>query len=174
MNRSKQKTVIFFCFINFLSAFSQIAGKYEFHAGYGFYETVNVGANYLFNRNIQKAGISIGFDNFIQNSETYFAISLEHNLAVFRKKKRQESLYKWYVDSKSIYWHLKDSYYNWDVVSLSPSLQRIFYFTDKLFMSVDAGPMFNIVLHNKRKTLKEIGWPYHVMPDIRVLLAYRI
>jgi hypothetical protein len=169
----KPKFLIIFILTSTLFVYSQEKKEYELHAGFAFYETVNAGVKYVFPDNKQKVGISLGFDNFTRKDETYFAITLEHNLAVFRKKIRNEYLYKWFIDSKVIYWRLKDEFYNWDVISFSPSLQRSFYFSDHLSLTLDAGPSFNIVLHNKRKTFREIGWPYHVMPDIRVLLSYR-
>lgn len=143
----------------------------EFSLGYGFYEAINAGIKYNFN-NQDKIGISFGMDNYIINREKYYSIIFEYDCAILKRKKTNNQNYKWFWNNKLIYWHLEDDYYKWNVISICLSLNRNIYINDKIFISIDAGPIFNIVLRNIRKTFDEVGWPYHVMPNFRLLLNY--
>jgi hypothetical protein len=168
----KKASLLILLFISFLTLNSQSRSGINFFIGYGYYEGMNVGTEYLLNSGKSSFGFSIGSDYLFDKKKSYIALMPEYNLAIFRLKKITEITFKWYINNKLIYWQLDDGYYEWKVISLVPSINRRYSITQKLNLSVDAGPCFNIVLYNKRKTFMEVGWPYHVLPNMRVRLIF--
>ncbi len=53
----------------------------EFSLGYGFYEAINAGIKYNFNKR-DKIGISFGIDNYIINREKYYSFVFEYDCAI--------------------------------------------------------------------------------------------
>jgi hypothetical protein len=151
---------------------AQLLSKFNFFGGYGFYEGINLGSEYFFDSKKQSISLSMGFDNFTKKNQENMSVLFSYNLSIFRNYKVDPDKFKWHLNSKAVLWQLEDEYYLWRVVSIIPSINRIFYIYKNLKLSLDAGPSFNIVLYNKRKTYKEVGWPYHVMPDYRLLLIF--
>jgi hypothetical protein len=89
--------------------------------------------------------------------------------AILLSQKTGLSAYKWHIGCRAVFWQLDDPYYLWKAVSIIPSINRNLQILKKVKMNLDAGPAFNIVLSNKRKTFEQVGWPYHVMPELRMI-----
>ena len=167
-------TIVAFLIISYnVCAQCQQAQRYEINAGIGYYETLTIGGRYILKKPEHKIGLSVGYDPDLIQSGKNITFSLEHDLAIFRSEVK-DNRYKWHLENKIVYWHLNDSYYKWDVVSFIPSISRNFYLAQRFYLSVDAGPSFNLVLRNVRLTYKEVGWPYHVYPNARLQLNYVI
>jgi len=151
---------------------AQNLSRFDYFFGYGFYEGLNIGSEYFFKSYKQSISTSIGYDKFIDKKQESFALTIGYNFAIFRKHKNDSNAYKWHINNNVVLWQLEDDYYIWKAISLIPSINRKFILCRNLSLSFDIGPSFNIVLYNKRKTYKEVGWPYHVMPDFRILLIF--
>jgi hypothetical protein len=171
---NKIKIVLIFIIFLHLNhqGFSQNESRFDFFIGYVYYEAFNIGGEYILNSNKQSYSLSIGYDKL--NRQENFALALGYNIAILRSFKTNSDTYKWYIDNKAVLWQMEDNYYIWRAISLIPSINRRFDIYRNIKMSFDIGPSFNIILYNKRKTFKEIGWPYHVTPDFRILFIYLI
>jgi hypothetical protein len=148
----------------------QKTSNFSFFLGYGYFEGYNIGSEYYFNSEKQSISLSFGYDR-LMNQEN-IAMTFCYNYAIFGSFKNDLNELKWHLNNKIVLWQLEDEYYLWRAVSLIPAVNRRFSLSGNLKMSFDFGPAFNIVLYNKRKTYKEVGWPYHVMPDFRILFIY--
>jgi hypothetical protein len=168
MNKIFAHIIIF----TFLSAdlYAQKDGKLEFNFGYGYYEAFTIGLCYNLKPE-HKIGIAAGTTFMIKN-EMYHSVILEDHIALFRSKKDNNNNYKWFLTNKILYWDMEDKYYRWNVLSLSPAISRRFSVNRKMYFSLDMGPLFTIVLESYRKTYEGLGWPYHAMPNTRILLNY--
>ncbi|GEM_PF-2206687 len=151
---------------------AQQVSRFEFFVGYGFYEGFCVGSQYNFISNRQSMGFSAGFVNHFQKYHETYTFSLNYNVAIFTNLKNESNEFKWQLSNRAIFWQSEDDFYVWRVVSLIPSAGRNFRINRILKISVDVGPAFNIVLYNKRKTYTEVGWPYHVMPNFRMIFIF--
>lgn len=151
--------------------FAQNDNKPGLSFGYGYYETFTIGVNYYLKPE-HKIGIGAG-SSFMINNEMYYSVYIEDNIAVFRFKKSNTNNYKWFLTNKILYWDMKDSFYRWNVLSLSPAITRSFTINNNINLTADLGPLFTIVLESYRKTYEALGWPYHVMPNVRLLFNYR-
>jgi len=156
-----------------ISAKSQDSSKVYVRGGYGFYEGINLGAGYNFNK-ICSTGIMFGYDNFSTKDQETYAVTLYFNYAVFYIRKKTCNKLRYYINGKTIFWQLTDDYYKWRVLSLVPSAGCGFVISGRMELLLDLGPSFNVVLQNERKTFKEVGWPYHVMPNASISLNIRI
>ena len=153
-------------------SYSQTPQRFEFFAGYGYYEGLNLGGEFYFLSGKRSVSGSFGYDVFHQNGQESYALSIAFNQAVFQSITNSKDEFKWRLNNKILYTRIEDDYYLWRILSLIPSLNRRMLINDKIKISVDLGPSFNIVLTNFRKTYREVGWPYHVMPDLRVLIIF--
>jgi hypothetical protein len=153
------------------SLFSQKDHTLVCNVGYGYYETFTLGLKYYLNPE-HNIGIAAG-SSFMINNEMYYSVMFEDNIALFRSDRDNFNNYKWFLTGKLLYWDMEDKYYRWNVLSLSPALTRRFRINERISLTADLGPLFNIVLESYRKTYEALGWPYHVMPNIRVLVNYR-
>jgi hypothetical protein len=149
---------------------SQSKHHFDFFTGYGFYEGFSIGCKYNFKSNSQSLDISFGTSNFNFSNKKHYTFCTEHNFAIMRQRKINDSEFRWYLTNKLIYWNLEDEYYIWKVISLIPSISRQFKITHYIKFLLDTGLAFNITLFSKRKTYTTIGWPYHVMPNARILI----
>ncbi len=170
----KYIVVIFlFCFlVNKLSAQKNVS--FETFAGYGFFESIYTGLSTEYSNSHMKSALSFGYCPINTEDQIYYSIMFEQMIAIFRHKTYNNDFHKWYASSKLIYWHLIDNYYNWDVFTISPCVYRYVYFSNRWKIGLYGGIAFNIVLHNERKTFKQVGWPYHVMPEYGFHLSYKI
>jgi len=150
---------------------SQLSSKSDIFFGYGFYEGYNVGGEYYFKTGIHSMSLSLGYDRLINknNNQESLSFALAYNHAILRNHTNRTDNFKWSLSNRIVLWQLEDNYYLWRAISLIPSISRRFIISKNINLSIDAGPSFNIVLYNSRKTFKEVGWPYHVMPNCRVL-----
>ena len=151
---------------------AQSTSKFDFFAGYGYYEGYTIGSEYYFNQRYHSMNLSIGYDRLKHNNQESFALTLGYDFAIIRDRTNNSDNFKWHVSNRAVFWQLEDDFYLWRAVSLIPSISRRFNVFKSIDMSIDAGPSFNIVLYNKRKTFKEVGWPYHVMPNFRILIIF--
>lgn len=140
--------------------------------GYGIYEGYNAGFELTLNRGYSSFSSSIGVDHLFSGDSRYLALSAAYNVSILRQRYYWENKYKWKVNFRIVYWNLEDPFYKFNVITFIPSLNRIIYLTKKFGISLDAGPAINQVLHHKRKTFKEVGWPFHVMPNFRALIIF--
>ena len=150
--------------------FAQVLKNKQIYFGYGFYEAINIGMKHIIDQH-NIIGLSIGSNFHLLNNEKYYAIELEYDRSIFNNNNK---INNWFFINKIIYWNLEDKYYLWKVLSWSPCLGKYIYFTDKIGSLIDIGPLFNLVLYNKRKTFEEVGWPYKIMPNFRIELFYNI
>jgi hypothetical protein len=139
--------------------------------GYGYYETITLGLN-MYLKPEHKFGISAG-SSFMINNTMYYNIMIEDNIAIFKSKKNKLNNYKWFLTNKILYWDMEDAYYRWNVLSLSPAITRSFSVNSKVDLNIDFGPLFTIILESYRKTYEGFGWPYHYLPNLRILLNYK-
>ena len=147
--------------------------KLELNLAYGYYESFSIGAKYNYSPEI-KFGLLLGSNFALLNQENYFSATFENNIAIFKNKKDINDQYKWFFTNKIIYWDLENEYYRFNVLSLEPAITRNLYINNKIYLSFDIGPIFAIVLESYRKTFREIGWPYKVMPNFKIQFAYKI
>ena len=151
---------------------SQTQTRFDYFIGYGFYDGIFAGSEYFFKSKTHSVSLSIGGYYKYGNNQRYYALSPSYNIAVFRKRKDKNELFKWHLNNKFVIWQQDDDVYKWRVISLIPSLNRQFTMYHKLRISIDAGPSLNIVLDSERKTFDEVGWPYHVYPNFSVRFIF--
>jgi hypothetical protein len=151
---------------------SQTQTRFDYYMGYGFYDGIHVGAEYFFKSKTQSVSLSVGGYFESSNNLRYYALTPSYNIAVFRKRKDKNELFKWHLNNKFVIWQQDDDVYRWRVISFIPTLNRQFILYDKCRLSIDAGPSLNVVLDSKRKTFEEVGWPYHVYPNFSIRLIF--
>lgn len=151
------------------SGIAQGQSKFDFFLGYGYYQGYNIGSEYFLNPDKNSVSLSIGIDKLAKRNQESGSLTLGYNFPIFKKLKNDSEEFSWHMNNNLILWQLEDDYYLWRAISLLPSVNRKFIIYRNLKMSFDFGPSFNIVLLNKRKTYREVGWPYHVMPNFRIL-----
>jgi len=155
-----------------LAALAQSHSRFDFFGGFGLYEGYNIGSECYFNQRFHSISLSAGYNKICRYKQESYALTLGYNFAILRERRNGSENFKWNVSNRVVFWQLEDDYYLWRAVSLIPSISRRFNICKNIDLSVDAGPSFNIVLYNKRKTFQEVGWPYHVMPNTRILLIF--
>lgn len=164
--------VIFLLCLQLIS-FAQKESKFELNCAYGYYESFSIGAKY-YSKPELKFGLLFGTNFSLVNNEKYYSATFENNIALFKKHKDLNDNYKWYWTNKLVYWDLENEYYRFNVLSISPAITRNIYLNNKIYLSLDIGPLFTIVLESYRKNFKEIGWPYHLMYNFKFQIAYKI
>lgn len=164
------KILVLLLFLN-QSITAQLSSKFEFFAGYGYYEGYNLGNEYYFKSGLRSLSLSAGYDHSFIKQQESVSMELGYNRVIYKYHKNKLEQYKWHLSNRAVLWQLEDKYYVWRAVTLIPSLQRRFIVNKKLCLSFDVGPAFNIVIYDKRKTYEGVGWPYHVMPNFRIICA---
>lgn len=145
------------------------SSRFDFFAGYGYYEGFTIGSE-LYNKSyIQSISLSAGYLRRFHKEEQTFSIALGYQHAIIPALTIGSSVYKWHTGCRAVFWQLEDPFYLWKAVSIIPSVNMNVQVFRKIRLNLDAGPAFNIVLFNKRKTFEQAGWPYHVMPEIRIV-----
>lgn len=169
--RNRLTLLLIFLVLPGLSRSAEVP-RVAFFFGYGFYEGLTAGGTWHAKAGKHSISASAGYEKFLKPGSETRSLSLSWNVALFRKHINSEGAYKWNLDNKLIYWQLNDPYYEWKVLSINPAIRRRFQLLKKLDATVDVGPSVNFVLYNRRKTFKEVGWPYHVLPNIRLLFHF--
>lgn len=148
------------------------SSRFDFFFGYGYYEGFTIGSEFHNRSGKQSCSLSAGyFYRFQKNEETYsLAIGYQH--AIFLKQNLKGFGYKWHAGCRTVFWRLEDPFYLWKALSIIPSVNMNFLVFKKIKLNLDAGPAFNIVLYNKRKTFEQAGWPYHVMPELKMTILF--
>lgn len=165
-------SILLFSGIFFLESSSKSNDTLCFFGGYGYYEGINAGIGYKFSYGTQNIGLSFGVNKLFDKNSIYYSIISEYNIAVFRKHITRYGIYKWYIGGRIVYWYFEDEYYIFNALSFIPNFGRQFSLGEKFSMAIDGGIAFNLVLTSERKTFEEVGWPYNVMPDIRILIKF--
>lgn len=151
--------------------YAQETPKFEFFVGYGFYDGYTIGSEYYFKER-HSISLSVGYEGLFTKDKESMSAAFAYNLAIFKESKNKFNKYNWHIESRILAWQLEDEFYIWRALSIIPTIKRRFIIFNKINMSLDVGPSFNIVLYNKRKTFEEVGWPYHVMPNFRILYIF--
>ena len=151
--------------------YSQKESSFIFQTGVGYYEGFHGGIQYSYFSQ-HATSLSIGFDMNVFSEGTLVSLIIEHDYG-WIKNTQKDNLYSWTIQGKASIWYLEDEFYKWHVLSLSPAINRNFNLSPKIWISLDTGPVFNIVLANHRKTFEEVGWPKSVSPNARLLFHYR-
>jgi hypothetical protein len=145
------------------------SSRFDFFFGYGYYEGLTLGSE-LFNRTGSRSvSLSAGYFRRFKKEEQTFSFTIGYENAILQRQITGASAYKWHVGCRAVFWRLEDPFYVWKAVSIIPSLNLNLLIFKKIKLNLDAGPAFNIVLYNKRKTFEQAGWPYHVMPELRMI-----
>jgi hypothetical protein len=147
---------------------SQSTSKCDFLFGYGFYEGYYLGGEYSFKKATQSISLSVGYDRLLNKEQECFNLGLGYDFVIFKNHKNILDKYQWSISNMAVLWQLEDEFYLWRAVSLIPSIRRKFVIIKRINMYLDVGPSFTIVLYNKRKTFREVGWPNNYMPNFRV------
>lgn len=164
----KKIITILFLFI-FCYSFGQQAKKIRYFVGYGMYDGVNIGTEYYLKDSTKILTASIGYERLFTKKQQTYALSFSYKNAIFVGSKNIINQYKWHINSTITIWQLEDDFYLWRFVSFTPSISRTFIAFKKHNFLFEFGPIFNLVVHSKRKTFDEIGWPYKVMPNFRII-----
>ena len=154
--------------VNFVCR-AQKFSRLDLIGGYGYYEGLNIGTEYYRDSNKKSLILTIGYEQSNYLDRKYYAITIGYNFSILRNQKDYFNNYKWWLSNRIVIWQLEDDYYLWKAFSIIPTIKRNFIILKKIRISMDLGPSINIVLYNKRKTFKEVGWPYHVMPNYRII-----
>ncbi|MBI5217425.1 MAG: hypothetical protein HY958_00650 [Bacteroidia bacterium] len=152
------------------ASLAQIESGRQITAGAGLYESFSAGYRINLLSNIA-IGFSAGSNFRLYNHEEYYMCNAYFDW-IFKKRKDPDNLSKWYVSGKIYNIVIDDPYYIWDFMAFSPCAGIYHNFTNKFGVSVDAGPVFNLVLYNERKTFDTVGWPYHVLGNVRVQVYF--
>jgi hypothetical protein len=165
--------ITFFFLIVFSISLSQTAkaqfSRFDFFFGYGYYEGLTLGGEFHNKTHTQSLSLSAGYFRRFQKEEETFSLTIGYQHAILLSRQTEPSSYKWHIGCRAVFWRLDDPFYLWKAVSIIPSVNRNFQIFGKIRLNLDAGPSFNIVLYNKRKTFEQVGWPYHVMPELRMI-----
>jgi len=145
------------------------SSRFDFFLGYGYYEGLTAGTELYNKSGSWSVNLSAGYFRRFQKDEESFSFSIGYQHAILLKQRSDENRYRWHAGCRSVYWQLQDPWYLWKAVSVIPSVNRNFLIFKKIKINLDAGPAFNIVLYNKRKTFEQAGWPYHVMPELKIV-----
>jgi hypothetical protein len=143
--------------------------RFDFFLGYGYYEGITAGGELHNKSGSQSLSLSAGYFRRFQKEEETFSFTLGYQHGILLKQSIDASAYKWHIGCRTVFWQLEDPWYLWKAVSIIPSVNLNFLIFKKIKLNLDAGPAFNIVLYNRRKTFEQVGWPYHVMPELRMI-----
>jgi hypothetical protein len=169
-----KKSVYTFLFLSyFLSHYESLPGQkhWSVFSGYGNYEALHVGTSYHFRNNLSfGTSIGTGIESF-SGGNAYYSLTLYYDWILKSKKKPEPT--KWVVKSKIVLWYSDDKSYVFKVLSPQPSIGRIFSINKNYFITIDAGPTFNIVLDYKRKTFVDVGWVNDIVLNVAVVLQYK-
>jgi hypothetical protein len=146
--------------------------RFDFFFGYGYYEGVTLGSELHNKSGSQSLSLSGGYFRRFQKEEETFTFAMGYQHAILLTQKIDSSAYKWHLGCRAVFWRLEDPFYLWKAVSIIPSINRNFLIFKKIKLNLDTGPAFNIVLYNKRRTFEQVGWPYHVMPELRMIFIF--
>ncbi|MFC2112665.1 hypothetical protein ACFLTA_05295 [Bacteroidota bacterium] len=146
--------------------------KYEAKFGYGFYQGFNIGINYFYCKNLD-AGIGVGthFNLPPLESPNHFNISIENNLHFGSISK--QGIKACIFNQQLMYWEQGPSSDRWRILSLGLNIGRIFALKEKLGLSLEIGPAFNLVVDVKRDPhTPDSGWIWPVLYNGRAQVIY--
>ena len=156
-------------FFTITFSFAQNSTKFNCFFGYGLYDGVNVGIKYKLKNEARVLNASVGYEHLFSRKQEIFTLGIGLQNAIFKESKNKLNQYKWNINSRILLWQLKDDFYLWRFISFTPSISYKFIVLKKHNLLFDIGPIFNIVVHSKRLTFEEIGWPQKVMPNFRII-----
>lgn len=163
------------CIFILLSAklMAQKSGQFEIDAGYGFYDAMNIGITCFF-WDHTGLGISLGAGDFLTGNEKYRSLSTNLSFPFVRNHQTVYGNYHLWLYGKIYFWNLEDAWYKFQVIAINPAVAYKLYLNKRLFISFFAGPLFNIVVYNHRKTFEEVGWPHYFQFNPGMQLNYII
>jgi hypothetical protein len=148
------------------------SSRFDFFLGYGYYEGVTAGGEVYNRSGSQSLSLSAGYFRLYHKEEETFSFTIGYRRAIGLNQSIDATACKWHIGCRAVFWRLEDPWYIWKALSIIPSMNRNFLIFNKIKLNLDAGPAFNIVLYNKRKTFEQAGWPYHVMPELKMVLIF--
>lgn len=148
------------------------SSRFDFFFGYGYYEGFTIGSELHTKSGKQSFSLSAGYFHRFQKNEENYSLTLGYQHAILLKQNLETFGYKWHTGCRAVFWRLEDPFYLWKAVSIIPSVNMNFLVFKKIKLNLDAGPAFNIVLYNRRKTYDQVGWPYHVMPELKMIIIF--
>jgi hypothetical protein len=166
------RTVIFILLLSMSQTGMAQSSRFGFFFGYGYYEGVTAGGEIYNKCGSQSLSLSAGYFRRFQKEEETFSITTGYQHAILLKQCIDANTYKWHVGLRAVFWRHEDPWYLWKAASIIPSVNLNILVFNKIKLNLDAGPAFNIVLYNKRKTFEQAGWPYHVMPEFKMVFIF--
>jgi hypothetical protein len=166
------RILIFILLFSMSQAGKAQSSRFDFLIGYGYYEGLTAGGE-LYNKcGTQSLSLLAGYFRRFQKEEETFSFSIGYQHAIFLKESINANACKWHVGCRTVFWRLQDPWYLWKAMSIIPSVNYNILVFNKIKINLDAGPAFNIVLFNKRETFEQAGWPYHVMPEFKMIFIF--
>ncbi len=153
------------------TAFGQNPKQKVLLAG-GYYEGIQFGYDRTAASGKFRWQVGLGFEKFLVKSQTTWSFSFNTGTPVFRKEQDSEGNHHWFMMGKLIFWQMNDPFYEWNVMSLNPAICRNLYVSGRHVLTADLGPSIQFVLHSRRKTNLEAGWPYSVLPNLRLSYCF--
>jgi hypothetical protein len=138
----------------------------------GYYEGLQIGYDRIAASGKFRWQAGLGFEKYLVKDQSTWSASFNAGTPVFRKFQDSEGNHRWYVMGKLIFWQMTDPYYDWNALSVCPAICRDIHISGRHFLMADLGPSIQFVLHSKRKTKQEIGWPYAVLPNLRISYCF--
>jgi hypothetical protein len=168
-----RKYLIILIFLNFFlytRCNAQNSKRPELLISAGYYDALSAGIQYKLNPNIS-TGFSAGTNFGLYNKQEYYNSDFFLNWDIKRKNDTTFSS-NWFLAANVFNVYIEDAFYKWDFLALVPGIGRVIRCGVKSGFKIEAGPAFNIVLFNKRKTYRNVGWPYHVLADIKLVYYF--
>lgn len=160
--------IILFCFASLIN--KSYAQKTDFVISAGYYDALSIGFQHKIQKNIS-AGLSLGTNFRLYNNQEYYDFCV-FSIWDLKNKKDTTILTNWFLQASVYNVFIEDAFYKWYFLTIVPSIGKVLKYGLRSDLKIQAGPAFNIVLYNKRKTSQNIGWPYHVLADIKIIYTF--
>jgi hypothetical protein len=146
------------------------AQKHQFKLGLGNYEGLNIGLRHSFSKFEIEYGLGTDFNVFKQgyNNNVHALIGKR----LFKKSDQPKNYY--FVQFKSVFWHLENPSNRFINLSLSPEFLFKRNLNTKIDIGVYGGFVWTTNLKYVRKTYQEIGFPREFQPGFGVQLFYKL
>jgi hypothetical protein len=118
-------------------------------SGYGQYQGFSLGVGYFYSENTNLAislGSHLGLSPF-ENRE-HLNITLENDFH-FGNKNRSGTK-PWFFGQQVMYWINNSETVRWKIVSIAPTIGRVFAITDKVGISFEIAPVLNFMVDVER------------------------
>ena len=142
--------------------------------GYSYYQGIHLSANYFYTENLN-LGIGIGshFGLPPLEGDNHYNFTIENNLQ-FGKQNRFNAK-PWIFGQQVMYWIQGSESETWKILSISPTIGRVFAISSRVGLAFEVGPAFNLVVDVEREEpYDEAGWMWPILYNYRVQLIYNI